>query len=586
MTAVGAGGVETALLATLASLDQQEAERLDAADEFPDAAVEALGDAGLARCYVPVSAGGELVAYDHSGALIRMVAAADLTLAIAHGKTYLGGVCVWVAGTAAQQGDVAELILGGHAVSWALTEREHGSDLLAGDLIAEPTTVDGVAGYRLVGEKWLINNATRGTALCVLARTAVEGGTRGYSLFLVDKRHAQPGSVSPLPKELTHGIRGADISGIRLDGMFVPEDCRVGADGEGLEIVLQSMQITRTMCCYLSLGASDHALRIAGAFAAGRRLYGRGLLELPAARAVLAESVAAHLLAEVFSVTAARGLHGLPEQQSPLAAAAKFLVPTLVEESLVRLRRLTGARSLVAGAVPEGTMSKVERDHRIVSLFDGNTMVNLTTLVTQFPVLLRRSRELRPDEREGLVLMSDPSAPVGEADLGRLTLVARRGHALIRLLEDPSVADATVGLGEDAAAEVSDGVAVLRAELARLRDVTRSLPSHSVETPVEAFDAADSVAVCLAGAAALSVWIHGRASAGAGWDTDPSHGRLWREALWLRLALHAVRDRLGVGGGPMSEELVAGALASLSDGKTPTILRGTAAPTATAGADR
>ncbi|MEF9673530.1 acyl-CoA dehydrogenase family protein [Pseudomonas sp. PCH446] len=99
-----------------------------------------------------------------------------------------------------------------------MTERSHGSDLLAGELTATPQD----NGWTLEGEKWLINNASRGQVMCLLARTSAAGGSRGYSLFVLDKRLQPDTAFSLLPKVKTHGIRGADISGIALHKAFVP----------------------------------------------------------------------------------------------------------------------------------------------------------------------------------------------------------------------------------------------------------------------------------------------------------------------------------------------------------------------------
>lgn len=570
MTLVGARSIDAAVRAVVDAVDPLECERLDADDEFPENAVTALTEIGLERHYVPARLGGELVDYERTGRLVRTVAGLDLTVAIAHGKTYLGGVCVWTAGSPELGDAVGRLIMEGHPVSWALTERAHGSDLLAGDVIAEEAAEDGVPGYRLAGEKWLINNATRGTALCVLARTSFDGGTRGYSLFLVDKRDLAPGASTPLPKEHTLGIRGADISGIRFDGAFVPGDRMVGPPGWGLEIVLQSMQITRTMCCYLSMGASDHASVIATRFAAGRTLYGHRLTELPAARAVLADALAVHLLAEAVTTIAARSINVMPQEMSALGAVAKYLVPSMTEESLIALRRLTGARSLVAGSTPEGTLAKIERDHRLVSLFDGNTMVNLTTLVTQFPTLLWRRVDTRPDEADALRAVADLTTEPGEPDLGRLTLVARRGLTVLRhLSEDLRFDDVVTGLSDAAAAELRDGVDTLRDELERLRVHTAQSPRHPVETPVAAFESAARLAACAGAASALALWAHSRER------VDPTRDPLWHDGVWVRLALHAAVGRLGRVA-PLPDHLESAAvdalLRSADDGSAPTLL--------------
>ena len=92
-----------------------------------------------------------------------------------------GGFTAAIGGLVA---DLAARILDGTQLAWALTERDHGSDLLASELAAAPVA----GGFQLTGEKWLINNATRGTLLCLLVRTRPEGGPRGFSLLLADKR--------------------------------------------------------------------------------------------------------------------------------------------------------------------------------------------------------------------------------------------------------------------------------------------------------------------------------------------------------------------------------------------------------------
>ncbi|MDH6708279.1 alkylation response protein AidB-like acyl-CoA dehydrogenase [Kitasatospora sp. MAA19] len=67
-------------------------------------------------------------------------------------------------------------------------------DLLAGEVLAEPRG----DGYTLSGEKRLINNATRGDLLCVLARTAPEGSAR-LQRAAGRQAQARPGAVPHAP---------------------------------------------------------------------------------------------------------------------------------------------------------------------------------------------------------------------------------------------------------------------------------------------------------------------------------------------------------------------------------------------------
>jgi alkylation response protein AidB-like acyl-CoA dehydrogenase len=127
---------------------------------------------------------------------------------------------------------------------------------------------------------------------CVLARTSPGGGARGFSLFLADRRQLPDELWRPLPKVRTHGIRGADISGFTAIGAVFDASALVGEIGDGIPVVLKTLQLTRIACAGLSLGAADHALRIASDFASERRLYGRVLADVPYVRRILGRAAA------------------------------------------------------------------------------------------------------------------------------------------------------------------------------------------------------------------------------------------------------------------------------------------------------
>ena len=348
--------------------------RLDQLEEFPVDAYRALDELGLADHYVPARLGGELVDHLGSSLLVRAVARRDLTVAIAHAKTFLGAVSVWLAGTESQCRWLAHEIRARRLVAWGLTERDHGSDLFACELTA--TAHDDT--WRLDGEKWLINNATRAELVCVLARTRPRGGPLGFSLFLVDKRRLESSAYRCLPKVRTHGIRGADISGIAFTEATVPAGALVGDVGRGLHVVLESLQLTRTVCTVLSLGAADHAMSIA---VESTRRQARSTPR------ILGEAAALRLLAEATAIVALRGVEAFPEEMSVIAAVAKGFVPTAVDLLLGRLGSLMGASAFVVDPSPEGAFEKLERDHRIVALFDGSTAVCQAALIAQFPTL-------------------------------------------------------------------------------------------------------------------------------------------------------------------------------------------------------
>ncbi|MGP3987925.1 acyl-CoA dehydrogenase family protein [Streptomyces sp. 3N207] len=500
------------------------AAREDAAEEFPSAACAALDELGVQHYYVPAQYGGTLTSLPQLLELIRTLARRDLTTAVGHGKTFLGAVCIWVAEEGAGAARLAALVRAGEPVSLGLTERAHGSDLMAGEVVAEPTA----DGYRISGEKWLINNATRGRLVCLLARTAPEGGPRGFSLLLVDKAELPAGTFRTLPKVPTLGIRGADISGIALDGAPVGRECLVGREGEGPETVLKALQITRSLCTALSLGAADHGLRLAHGFAAERELYGRRMLDLPLVRRTLAECYGDLLAAEAVSAVAARSIHTLPGELSVTSAVAKYLVPTLVDRMLLRLRGVLGARAFLSDYHAHGRFQKLERDHRIVGIFDGNTMVNLYALTAQFRTLAREftapdRHSDRHADREADTFSLVRALPDLRPD--RLSLLARRGSTLMASLPGNTAALERAAAGDvrlAAAARTARTLTAACGELHARMGAARLVPGGA---PAESFELARGYSACFAAACALGLWRH---------NSQPSP--LWLQAVLDRLS--------------------------------------------------
>jgi alkylation response protein AidB-like acyl-CoA dehydrogenase len=368
-----------ARMTATATLEDDERER------FPERAYAQLQAWRFTQFFVPAESGGALTSFEEALMLLRIVSRRDLTCAIALGQTYLGAIPIWLSGDARQRRRAAALIDAGDAFAFALTERDHGSDVLANDVCAEPVP----GGYRLRGEKWLINNGTRARALTVFARTG-EPGPRGYSLFLVEIDGLAPNTYEHTPKIRTHGIRGADISGIRFDSAFVGADAMIGPVGGGLELALKGLMITRMMCAGFALGAADTALRLAVRFAAQRHLYGSTVAALADPRRTLAECFADLLGADVLACSAVRAAHVDPRSLSVNSAIVKFAVPSIVESLVDRCASVLGARSYVRDLLPWALFQKTTRDVRVVGLFDGSAGVNLHVIVTQLPHLARR----------------------------------------------------------------------------------------------------------------------------------------------------------------------------------------------------
>lgn len=111
----------------------------------------------------------------------------------------------------------------GDELTWsffALTEPQMGSD--AGHIATTATAV--ADGYRLTGQKYLIGNGAIGTVGVVFARTAP--GPLGIDAFLIEPRNVD-GVVTECLQ--TTGCRGANLSRLGFQNVFLPHEAQLGA---------------------------------------------------------------------------------------------------------------------------------------------------------------------------------------------------------------------------------------------------------------------------------------------------------------------------------------------------------------------
>jgi len=493
----------------------KRARQYDINSTFPEEFIRELNAWGLSEYYVPEAFGGNLKGYDELFNLIRLTSRRDLTAAIGHGKTMLGAICVWVGGSDTQRARLAESILRQDQVSLALTEHPHGSDISATDTLCSETE----DGYLLNGEKYLINNARRSASLTVFARTSAKNNARDFSLFMVEKAGLPENALSYEPKLLTHGIKGADISGVRFHNAPLPASSLVGQIGQGLEIMLCGFQISRTLCTALSCGAGESALRLTYRYAEQRRVYHSSLSQLANIRRRLSDSAADLLIADLVGLFSSRAINVLPQQMSTISAAAKAYVPASIETMVDGLVDVLGARAYLEDDGEFGHFSKLQRDCRLVSLFDGNTVVNLQALVVQLPVLARQRR--RPISQQEMPALLDVlfsiDAPLEALKPEQLKLSGKGHDFIVQGLFDVQRQLTDVeGLSATVQQKLSAQVSELLIQLALLDDFFLS-QTPSKQISAQSFAMAENYTRIFAGACCIQAFISSHRHLAAHW---------------------------------------------------------------------
>ncbi len=507
----------------------------DEREERPD--LTALDAAGLGRHYVPAALDGALASHEALFWLLRSVGRRDVTAATSHAVSLPAAVLAWHAGTPAQQARVAEILLGGGQLSIAFHEQEHGNDFMATEVAAEPTAT----GFSLRGEKWVVANARRSALLVVLARTAAEGGARGFSLVLVDKARIDPSGMEFLERFKTLGVRGQDIDGVRFSDLALPPDALLGAPGSGFELSLKCSQVSRTLSLGPLVGALDTALRSSVAFLDARRLYGEPALAIPAVRAAVVDAFLDILLVECATLACTRAIHAAPDRLVTWAPAGKAFVTETAESALHDLSVLLGARFYLRDAWWQGIFQKIVRDAPLTRVSHFGGVVSLAHLGAALPALYERTAAAADAAGASLAPVFDLGRPLDPADGTRLRLVPHGADPLLLALRT-----AHERLESGALASETEPVILLgiRSEVARLRTESDALrafletlraphgPGHG-RAP-EMLTAARRHAALFAGTAALLFWLESR----GGLDDFGKAGA------WLHLALRRVRQRL------------------------------------------
>ncbi|GJF29246.1 acyl-CoA dehydrogenase [Kitasatospora sp. NE20-6] len=489
------------------------AARRDDAGAYPDDLAAALRSAGFHLDYLPAGMGGTFASFDRSLLLVRAAARRDLNAMPATMFSVTAATCVRLHGSAAQQAQVAGLLRAGGAVAFALSEAEHGSDLLANTTRLVPDPAGG--GHLLTGEKWMVGLGQRCDAAYVVARTG-ERGPGAFTAVLLDLATAGPGldRGAPVP---TGGMRGIDFAHLRFDRLPVAAEQVVGRPGEALEVAVKAQQVVRLMSTAGSLGCADTALRLTLGFAAGRRTGRAVLLDTPYQRRELAVASAALLAADAVALAAARGIHAAPEQFSVWGCAAKHVVAEAVEDAVARCGATLATRAVLRAEGPGGGLfQKLQRDAALVRVVDTSTLANLRSFSGQLPALARAGTVTADDDRARAVFALD--APLPPYDPARLDLNAR-GRDLPTGTLGAVAAPAAAALAEGGAPAVAALAEQLHAALLALpAEAEQARPGN------ELVDLAERFAWLQAGACCLQLWwasrhlpLYGQKPGSAGW---------------------------------------------------------------------
>ncbi|MFC4945167.1 acyl-CoA dehydrogenase family protein [Pseudonocardia sp. GCM10023141] len=300
--------------------------------------------------------------------------------------TVLGLGPVWQSDNAAARERAAAALDAGGVGAFGLSEKEHGADIYASDMVLTP---DPAGGYTATGGKYYIGNGNCATTVSVFGRIAGVEGPDQYVFFYADSTHPN-----------YHVVRNVVPSQMYV-AEFRLEDYPVGAEdilhtGEAaFSAALNTVNIGKFNLCFGGIGLTTHAFYEAITHAHNRVLYGKPVTAFPHVRRQFVDAYARLAGMRLFSDLAVDYFRSAgPEDRRYLLfnPITKMKVTTEAETVLALLGEIVAAKGFEA----DNYLPIAKMDVNGLPKLEGTVAVNLALIGKFMPAYLFQPQDYPP----------------------------------------------------------------------------------------------------------------------------------------------------------------------------------------------
>src|SRR5918911_507195 len=311
---------------------------------------EELGGAGLGA--IEGALIGEELCWGCSGIATSIVA------------NILGALPMLLAGTAEQQRDwLPPLLEEPILCSFALTEPNAGSDVSG----IRTTAVRHGDDYVINGSKMFITNAGQASWVIVFASTDKSAGHRGLTAFIVPMDTDGVTVEKHLDKM---GQRATDTSALAFQDVKVPARNRLGEEGQGFKIAMQTLDHTRPGTAAGAVGVARAAFEHAVEYSRERVQFGQPVAMNQGVNFLVAD-MAAEIEAARLLVWQAAWLIDQGERATLQSSYAKrFAADTAMKVTTDAVQVFGGY-----GYMKEFPVEKLMRDAKLFQIYEGTSQI-------------------------------------------------------------------------------------------------------------------------------------------------------------------------------------------------------------------
>lgn len=341
------------------------AAQLDEQSEFPAQHVKKMAELGLMGMMVPTEwdgAGLDTVTYTLALEEISAACASTAVTMSVNNSLYCGPITKF-ASDEQKKKYLSPFARGERLGAYALSEPGTGSDAANQQTIA---TLKGDQ-YILNGRKNFITNGPHADAVLVYAMTDKEKRHKGISCFIVEKDF-KGYSIGKVEKKL--GIRASSTSEIVLEDCEVPKENRLGEEGMGFTIAMNTLDSGRIGIGTQALGIARAAFDTARRYSTEREAFGQAICKFQAIQHYLAD-MAMKIDAARLLVHRAAWMRDHNLTFSKEAAMAKLFASEAAMWVTNKAIQIHGGY----GYIKEYPVERFFRDAKITEIYEGTSEI-------------------------------------------------------------------------------------------------------------------------------------------------------------------------------------------------------------------
>ncbi|HEY8180563.1 MAG TPA: acyl-CoA dehydrogenase family protein [Candidatus Limnocylindria bacterium] len=347
---------------------------IDADAEFPWDLKELLAKQDLLGTGFEERHGGTALDTLGQAIVAEEIARADATTSLIPIVQKLGSLPITMAGSDEQKDRyIPRLASGEWLIAFALTEAAAGSDVASNRMRAR---LDGDC-YVLNGSKRFITHGSVANLLTVFALTDPDaGGRKGMSAFVVETE--TPGfAVARIEHKM--GIRGSPTAELNFDDVRVPLENRLGAEGEGFRIAMNTLDRSRLSIAAQAVGIAQGAIDEATRYAADRKQFDQRVIEFEGIQFMLADMVSQTEAARQLTYAAAARVDADAADLAYWTSCAKLIAGDTA------MRVTTDAVQVLGGYgyITEYPVERMMRDAKITQLYEGTQQIQRLIIARQ-----------------------------------------------------------------------------------------------------------------------------------------------------------------------------------------------------------